>query len=47
MFNGNIYLICCVPADGLRTKCNQTGNVRIAQHWGAFVQPVLQWKNNK
>jgi hypothetical protein len=26
---------------------NKTGNVRITVHWGASVQPLLQWKNNK
>jgi hypothetical protein len=24
-----------------------TGNVRILQHWGAVVEPLLQWKSNK
>ena len=26
---------------------NKTGNVRITEYWGAFVQPLLQWKSNK
>ena len=26
---------------------NKTGNVRVMQHWGAFVQPLLLWKSNK
>jgi len=26
---------------------NQRGNVSITKHWGAFVQPLLQWKNNE
>jgi hypothetical protein len=25
---------------------NKTGHVHITQHWGAFVQPLLQWKSN-
>ena len=26
---------------------NNTDNVSITQQWGAFVQPLLQWKSNK
>ena len=26
---------------------NKTGNVLILQHWGAFVQQLLQWKSSK
>ena len=26
---------------------NNKGNVRVTWHWGAFVPPLLQWKNNK
>jgi hypothetical protein len=26
---------------------NKTGNVCITQHWGTFVQPLLQWKSNE
>ena len=26
---------------------NKTASVRITLHWGAFVQPLLQWKSNK
>jgi len=26
---------------------NKTGNVCITYHWGAFVQPLLQWTSNK
>jgi len=33
-------------ADRHRKK-NKTGNVHITEHWGAFVQPMLQWKSNK
>ena len=29
------------------TRKNKTCNAGIAQHWGAFVQPSLQQKNNK
>ena len=25
---------------------NKTGTVRIARNWGAFLQPMLQWKSN-
>jgi hypothetical protein len=25
----------------------KTGNVRMTWHWGAFLQPLLQWKSNK
>ena len=25
----------------------KTGNVRVTQHWGAFVQPLLPCKSNK
>ena len=25
----------------------KTGNVRITQHWGAFVQPLLQWQSSE
>jgi len=28
-------------------ETNNTGNVSTTLHSGAFVQPVLQWKNNK
>ena len=28
-------------------KFNKTGTVRITEHWGAFVQQLLQWKGNK
>ena len=27
--------------------CNNAGNVRKTQQWGAFVQPLLQWKSHK
>ena len=36
---GNWLFKCKIIVDN-------TGNVRITQHWGAFVQPLLQWKNN-
>jgi len=26
---------------------NKSGSERVAQYWGAFVQPLLQWKSNK
>jgi len=25
---------------------NMAGNVRVTQHWGAFAQPLFQWKIN-
>jgi len=28
-------------------KASKTRNVRIKQHWGASVQPMLQWKSNE
>jgi len=28
----------------LKEVMNKKGNVRITQHWGAFVQPLLSWK---
>ena len=28
-------------------KQNKTDNVRITQHWGAFIQPLLRSKSNK
>ena len=30
-----------------RFSANKTGNIRITQHWSAFVQPLMQWKSNK
>jgi len=30
----------------LARRNNQTVNVRITKHWGAFVQTLLQWKSN-
>jgi hypothetical protein len=27
--------------------CNNTANVRVTSHWGASVQPLLQWKSNR
>jgi len=29
-----------------RTKTNKTGNVRITEHCGAILQPLLLWKSN-
>jgi len=28
-------------------RINKTGNVRETQHWGAFIQPLSDWKSNK
>ena len=30
-----------------RIKVQQTGNVRLPRHRGAFVKPLLQWKSNE
>jgi len=29
------------------SSINKRGYVRIRHHWGAFVQPLLQWKSSK
>jgi hypothetical protein len=36
-----------LPWDYDRIKSNKTGDVRTMQHFGAFVQPLLQYKTNK
>jgi len=28
-------------------KKHKTGSVRMTSHWGAFLQPLLQWKSSK
>jgi len=28
-------------------RIDKTGNVRVTQNWGAFVQSLSGWKNNK
>jgi hypothetical protein len=43
------YCVCnvSVPHSGSRIKyINETGNARITQHRGAFVQQLFQWKSN-
>ena len=32
---------------GSQDEQNKTGSVRITERWGAFVQPMLQWKSCK
>jgi len=31
----------------MKINKDKAGNVGITWHWGAFVQTLLQWKNNK
>jgi hypothetical protein len=37
------------PQNGCRRfgEYIKAGNVRITKHWGAFVQPLLQWNSSK
>ena len=43
---GKRVVYCDTPTEQTVHK-KKTGNVRIAQHTEAFVQPLLQWKSNK
>ena len=36
-----------VTASLAKINWKKTGDVRISQHWGAFVQPLLLWKSNE
>ena len=36
-----------VTAGLAKINWKKPGNVRISQQWGAFVQPLLQWKKNE
>jgi hypothetical protein len=44
-----VHLEICIKRifSNFIVKRNKTGNVRVTEHWGAFVQPLLQWKNDK
>jgi len=43
----NLALIMYKDGGDKKVSIDKTGNLRVTYYWGAFVQPLLRWKNNQ